>query len=122
MTDTLARPVTCGGHQTLAPFGDLDLASAPRLRQDFVDAANSGASSLVVLDLENVDFLDSVALSVIIGGHKRLQHNGARLHLAGPQSIVRRVLSLTRIDALIPTYDNVADAVSGCPSGHAAPA
>ncbi|HWL37562.1 MAG TPA: STAS domain-containing protein [Frankiaceae bacterium] len=115
MTAMLAPPDNCAGHRTLSPLGDLDLATAPQLRQDLVDASTSD-STLVVLDLEGVEFLDSVGLSVIIGGHKRLQRRGARLHLAGPRSIVRRVLSLTRVDSLIPTYDTVADAESGCPA------
>ena len=119
MTETLARPTACTGHQTLSPHGDLDLATAPQLRQDLVDASAAG-TTLVVLDLGRVEFLDSVGLSVIIGGHKRLQHDGRRLHLASPQSIVKRVLGLTRVDSVIPTYDSVDDAVSGCPSEHAA--
>ena len=115
MTAMLAPPANCAGHRTLAPLGDIDLATAPQLRQDLVDAS-TGDSTLVVLDLEGVEFLDSVGLSVIIGGHKRLQRRGASLHLAAPRSIVRRVLGLTRVDSLIPTYDTVADAESGCPA------
>lgn len=117
MNDTLAPPGTCAGHRFVAPAGDLDLATAPRLRQDLVEASASG-SSLVVLNLERVEFLDSVGLSVIVGGHKRLRHEGRSLHLAAPQAIVRRVLGLTRLDVLIPTYDSVDDAVSSCPSEH----
>ena len=117
MTQMLSSPATCTGHRTLSPTGELDLATAPQLRQDLVDASAAG-STLVVLDLEHVGFMDSVALSVIIGGHRRLQHHGARLHLAAPQSIVKRVLGLTRIDTVIPTYDTVPEAESDCPSPH----
>ena len=119
MTETLAPPGACSGHQFVAPYGDIDLATAPQLRQDLVDASASG-STLVVLDLERVEFLDSVGISVIVGGHKRLRHEGRRLHLAAPQAIVRRVLGLTRLDTLIPTYDTVELATSGCPSEHSA--
>lgn len=119
MTETLAPAGTCSGHRTLAPFGDLDLATAPRLRQDLVDATSDGPT-LVVLDLEQVEFLDSVGISVIIGGYQRLQHGGSRLHLAAPRSIVRRVLGLTRIDTMIPTYDTVGEAEQDCPSAHVA--
>ena len=118
MTDTLAPPGSCSGHRTLAPLGDLDLATAPQLRQDLVDAGAAG-TTLVVLDLRKVEFLDSVALSVIIGGHQRLKHAGGRLHLASPRSLVKRVRGLTRGDSMIPTYDSVDAAVSGCPSAHA---
>lgn len=117
MTEALVAPTWCTGHRTLAPFGDLDLATAPALREDLVQASSEGPT-LVVLDLERVEFLDSVGLSVIIGGHKRLQHQGSRLHLAGARALVRRVLGLTRVDSMIPTYDTVAEAESSCPSTH----
>lgn len=117
MTEALVAPTWCSGHRTLAPMGDLDLATAPALREDFVQLSAAGPT-LVVLDLEKVDFLDSVGLSVIIGGYKRLQHQGGHLHLAGARALVRRVLGLTRVDAMIPTYDSVADAESSCPSAH----
>lgn len=119
MSELLAEPAVCAGHRLVAPSGDIDLATAPQLRQDLVEASASG-STLVVLDLEGVDFLDSVGLSVIVGGHKRLRHEGRLLHLAAPSTIVRRVLGITRLDTLIPTYDTVDDAVSGCPSVHSA--
>ncbi|HEU0129415.1 MAG TPA: STAS domain-containing protein [Mycobacteriales bacterium] len=117
MTETLAPPVSCSGHQLLAPTGDLDLATAPQLRQDLVDASVNG-SPLVVLDLRSVAFLDSVGVGVIVGGHKRLRREGRSLHLSGPTGVVRRVLDLTRLDSIIPTFDTLAEAVAGCPSGH----
>jgi anti-sigma B factor antagonist len=119
VNDTPVSNAACSGHRLVAPAGDLDLATAPRLRQDLVDASASG-STLVVLDLERVDFLDSVGISVIVGGHRRLRHEGRSLHLAAPQAIVRRVLGLTRLDTLIPTYETVDAAVSSCPSEHTA--
>jgi anti-sigma B factor antagonist len=117
MSAAFAEPLTCAGHCTLAPSGELDLATAPQLRQDLVDVS-AGSATLVVLDLANVAFLDSVGLSVIIGGYKRLHRRGAALYIANPQPVVRKVLGLTRVDALIPTYDSVADAEAGCPSFH----
>ena len=117
MTDLLAPPGTCAGHEQIAPVGDLDLATAPQLRQDLVAASASG-SSLVVLDLGGVPFLDSVGISVIVGGHKRLRHEGRWLHLAAPGAGVRRVLDLTRLGSIIPTYETVPEAVAGCPSDH----
>ena len=117
MTQIAVAPAWCSGHRTLAPFGDLDLATAPALREDLVKASAEGPS-LVVLDLEGVDFLDSVGLSVIIGGYKRLQHQGGHLHLASPRALVRRVLGLTRVDSMIPTYETVSEAESSCPSSH----
>jgi anti-sigma B factor antagonist len=115
----LAPPDSCSGHRRLAPTGDLDLATAPALRQELVLATREG-STLVVLDLEGVEFMDSVGVSVIVGGHKRLCHEGGRLHLAAPRNVVRKVLGLTRLDSLIPTFETVTEAEAGCPSAHVA--
>jgi anti-sigma B factor antagonist len=117
LTDTLLNVPTCSGHQRVAPYGELDLATAPALREQLVAATQAG-TALVVLDLERVEFLDSVGVSVIVGGHKRLRHAGGRLHLAAPTSMVRKVLGLTRLDAVIPTYATVDEAEADCPSAH----
>jgi anti-sigma B factor antagonist len=116
LTETLTSE-TCAGHRRVSPSGDLDLATAPALRAELVDASRSG-STLVVLDLAQVPFLDSVGMSVLIGGHKRLRHTGGRLHLAAPSSFVRRALGLARLDAIIPTYLTVGEAEADCPSEH----
>jgi anti-sigma B factor antagonist len=110
-------PTTCADHRLVAPFGDLDLAGAPLLRQELVDATTAG-SKLVVLDLGGVSFLDSVGVGVIVGGHARLHHEGGALHLAAPTTSVRNLLGLTRLDALIPTFETVDEAVLACPSAH----
>jgi anti-sigma B factor antagonist len=110
-------PSTCADHRLVAPSGDLDLAGAPSLRQELVDAT-AGGSTLVVLDLGGVAFLDSVGVGVIVGGHTRLRHEGRLLHLAAPTTPVRNLLGLTRLDAIIPTFDTVDEAVVGCPSDH----
>jgi anti-sigma B factor antagonist len=112
-------PPACAGHRRLSPEGDLDLATAPALRDELVELSRL-RPALVVLDLERVAFLDSVGVGVIVGGYKRLRHDGARLHLAAPQSVVKRVLGLTRIDEIIPTYDSVGAAEADCPSEHLA--
>ena len=118
MTDILT-PTTglCAGHERVTPTGDLDLATAPALREQLVDVSRAGAT-LVVLDLTRVPFLDSVGMSVIIGGHKRLRHTGSRLHLAAPTAPVRRVLGLARLDTFIPVYETVTEAEADCPSAH----
>jgi anti-sigma B factor antagonist len=109
--------MNCTDHRLVSPSGDLDLAGAPLLRQELVEAS-AGGSTLVVLDLAGVSFVDSVGVGVIVGGHARLRHGGRLLHLAAPTTSVRNLLGLTRLDALIPTFETVDEAVVGCPSAH----
>jgi anti-sigma B factor antagonist len=58
----------------IAVAGELDLATAPSLKWALMDALKAGRTNLLV-NLSNVTFIDSTALSVLVGVHRRLgQH------------------------------------------------
>lgn len=52
--------------------GEVDVYTAPQLKQQVISVLESGAKELVV-DLTKVDYLDSTALGVLIGGLKRMR-------------------------------------------------
>ena len=60
------------GVSVLTLRGEIDVYTAPRLRQAIIDLVDGGASRLVV-DMEKVDFLDSTGLGVLVGGLKRVK-------------------------------------------------
>ena len=87
--------------------GDVDVASAPRLHDDLV-ALISGGSQRVVLDLDDVDFLDSFGLGVVIGALKRARSHGGDLLIVcnRPRLLDLFVLTnLTRVFAIHPSID-----------------
>ena len=63
--DDSRRPYT-----VLAVKGEVDVYTAPRLREKLVELVSQGKHQIVV-DLEGVDFLDSTGLGVLVGGLKR---------------------------------------------------
>jgi anti-sigma B factor antagonist len=93
----------------LAVTGELDVATAPQLRQEAVRLANSGSTHLVI-DLSGVDFLDSTGLGVIVGVLKRLRTHGGELAVAGAENHVRKVFDITRISDIVAMYDTADDA------------
>ena len=54
--------------------GEIDVYTAPRLRQALIDLVEGGAKDIVV-DMDRVDFLDSTGLGVLVGGLKRVKSN-----------------------------------------------
>ena len=87
--------------------GSLDLATAPSLRAALVEAANEGKHDIVV-DLTELEFLDSTGLGALIGAHRRAMENGGRVRLIvreGPISRLLNITGLMRIFAVYSTLD-----------------
>ncbi|MFF2148343.1 STAS domain-containing protein [Kitasatospora sp. NPDC058190] len=81
-----------------APFvvragGEIDLATAPRLRCRL--AAAFEAHGEVVLDLSEVTFMDCSGLGILVQARNQADHSGKRLVLRGVGHPVARLLKLT---------------------------
>ena len=89
--------------------GELDMATAPELRQAIVAAVADGATDLV-LDLSEVSFCDSVGLGIIVGGLKRARSQGGDLRLRAVPARLAETLALTGLDRAITIEPSVASA------------
>jgi anti-sigma B factor antagonist len=89
---TIATVAVEGGMR-LVPNGELDLASAPALRDALREAELS--HDLVVLDLRELRFMDSTGLHVLIDADQRMRKQGRELTIVRGDSQVGRLLDLT---------------------------
>ena len=89
------------------PVGELDIAATAEL-----DLMLEGvpADVDVVVDLSRTTFIDSAVLSLFVRGARRHSDAGSALMLAAPASIVRRVLTTTRLDDVLRCADTVDEA------------
>jgi anti-sigma B factor antagonist len=90
----------------IAVEGELDLATAPRLKWPLVDAIDAGARVLIV-DLSGVTFMDSTALGVLIGVRRTLKL-GSRLAIVCTDPEVLTIFEISGLDAvfqIFPTFD-----------------
>lgn len=85
--------------------GEVDIATAPRMKECMVGLLEGGVSRLVV-DLSQVSFIDSTALGVLIGGVRRVNAAGGKMALVVATPPVQRVLSLTGLDRVFPIHDS----------------
>ncbi len=86
--------------------GELDLFTAPSLKQMLVDSLHAGSSRLVV-DLSLATFIDSTTLGVLVGVTRRLDA-GARLAIVCARPNVRKIFEFSGLDgafAIFPTLD-----------------
>lgn len=86
-----------------------------RFREELRAAADEGCTQ-IVLDLAEVDFIDSTGLGSLISTLKKLRSSGGELRLARASEAVLGVFEITRLDRVFHTYESVEDAVAaGCP-------
>jgi anti-sigma B factor antagonist len=97
------------GRAVVAVRGDLDLFTAPRLRDALIGASELGARHVIV-DLTAVTFIDSTALGVLIGAAKRLHTAGGALDLVCPNQDIRRLVQLTGLDSVFVVYASLSQA------------
>lgn len=77
--------------------GELDLASAPLLAGE-IEGSEVAAAAIVVLDLQNLDFIDSTGLRVLLSAHQRSRERGQEFAITPGSQQVQRLLSITRVD------------------------
>jgi anti-sigma B factor antagonist len=100
----------------IAVEGELDLATAPRLKWMLVDALELGHSQLIV-DLSLTTFLDSTALGVLVG-LKRSLDAGASLAIVCERPEVMKIFEFSGMDGAFPLFPTL-DGALAYTRGHA---
>lgn len=77
--------------------GELDISTAPQFKSDLCALVDEGVKDIVV-DLNEVTFIDSTALGVLIGGVRRVRSAGGVIVLVATGRAVVRALALTGLD------------------------
>ncbi|MBX5466562.1 MAG: STAS domain-containing protein [Firmicutes bacterium] len=96
-----------GPRLVVALKGDLDLKSAGELRQALDQLIDRFPDRDLIIDLTEVEFVDSSGLGVILGRYKRLSARGRSLQLTGVRPPVRTVLDLAGIAKLVTISDHL---------------
>jgi anti-sigma B factor antagonist len=96
----------------LAVSGEIDIATAPSLRER-LHALLAADKRQLVVDLDDVGFLDSTALGVLVGVLKRARSEGGEVRIVCTQPRVRKVFEITRLDSAFDLFDSVDEAVRG---------
>ena len=89
------------GDCVFAPSGDLDLANADRLREQWYRVLDETQPDRVIVDLSAVTFLDSAALSVLVGLVKRQQTRRGSVAVLNPSASAVRVMGITGVSSLV---------------------
>jgi anti-sigma B factor antagonist len=79
--------------RVVEPHGDIDLATAPNLKAA-LDAARDEGARYVVVDFEDVAFLDSTGIGVLLSAERKLRARGGKLIVVCDAPLIRRVFEI----------------------------
>ena len=107
----LVRTTESGTRSILAVEGEVDAHTAPQLKSAIAASLDRGTTELIV-DLDQVTFMDSTGLGVLVGGLKGLREVGGELRIVCTRRPILRILEITGLAKVIPLYSALAEATS----------
>jgi anti-sigma B factor antagonist len=91
--------------------GEIDIYTAPRLRELLIDLTGKNNYQLIV-NLEKVGFLDSTGLGVLVGGLKRVRPHDGSLDLVCTQERILKIFRITGLTKVFGIYQSVDQAIA----------
>jgi anti-sigma B factor antagonist len=95
-----------GALPVIAVTGEIDVATAPQLRECLHRVIAEGGNT-VVLDLLGVTFLDSTALGVLVGALKRCRELGGDLHVVVADPRIMKIFEITGLTNVFTITDSL---------------
>jgi anti-sigma B factor antagonist len=90
--------------------GEVDAFTAPKLKQEIINQIDRGAIRLAI-DLEDVTYLDSTGLGVLIGGLKRTRDKSGDLALICPNVRIMRIFDITGLSRIFEMFKTEEEAL-----------
>jgi anti-sigma B factor antagonist len=99
------------GIEIVTVEGEIDIYTAPRLRELLIDLAAKGNYQLIV-NLDKVAFLDSTGLGVLVGSLKRVRPHDGSLDLVCTQKQILNIFRITGLTKVFGIYQTVDQAIA----------
>ena len=99
------------GIEVIDVQGEIDMYTAPRLRELLIDLVSKGSYQLVV-NLDKVGFLDSTGLGVLVGGLKRVRAHDGSLDLVCMRQRILKIFRITGLTEVFGIYQTVDQAIA----------
>jgi anti-sigma B factor antagonist len=89
--------------------GEVDVYTSPQLKQELVDAVEDGCVNLLI-DLEQVGFIDSSGLGVLVSGLRRVKERSGTLRLVCTKENILKIFRITGLEKVFPVFSTMEEA------------
>ena len=101
-----------GGKTIVAVGGEIDVYTAPKLRDKITELVAGGVYDIVI-DMEEVEFLDSTGLGVLVGGLKKVRAHDGSLQLVCNQDRLLKIFRITGLAKVFVIHESADAALAG---------
>jgi anti-sigma B factor antagonist len=110
-----------GGASVVTVAGELDVMTAPALRDEISQVADEGAQEIVV-DLLKVPFIDSIGLGILVEASKRAQSRGGVFRVVCDDRRIARIIEITGLDRVLRVHPTLRGALEALDQQRPVPA
>lgn len=89
--------------------GEIDVYTAPRLKEELVSVVESGCPNVVV-DMEKVGFIDSSGLGVLVSALRRARERDGVVRIVCTRDNILKIFRITGLDKVFPIYSEISEA------------
>lgn len=86
--------------------GSINAANAIRFQNELMTAVNSQEGSIILVDMKEVEFLDSAGLMALITAYKSAKNRGKSLNICSVSPSVRIIFELSQLDQIFEIFEN----------------
>ena len=98
-----------GSACTIALAGEVDVYTAPQLKEELVALIQSGCTRLIV-DMDRVTFIDSSGLGVLVSALRRVREKDGAVRVVCAHDSVLKIFRITGLDKVFPIFSDAAEA------------
>jgi anti-sigma B factor antagonist len=109
--DIAISHTTAGTIPIVTVSGEVDVYSAPALKDKIIELVGSGNNTLIV-DLGKVTFLDSTGLGVLVEARTATAEAGGHLRVVCTQQRILKLFTITGLDGVFSIHPSVGEAVA----------
>ncbi len=90
--------------------GEIDVYTSPKVKEAITELIDQGHYALII-NLENVRYIDSTGLGVLIGGLKRVREHSGTVNLICTNPQIKKIFDITGLVKIFGIYDSEAAAI-----------
>lgn len=100
------------GTTVISVKGEVDMYNAPGLKEKVLSLMEDDGVKLIILDLQEVEYIDSTGLGILIGFRRRMIEGGGEMRVVIRSKRMKRLFEVTGLTKVFGVYESIEEAAA----------